>query len=520
LTQVLYRAWSFSLRRRSSSSAPAAHPDTASFRRRAGGLAAVCLALSLGACAQLERQGELLNAGAPVQGRLPSAVPRAVGVETRASVEHKELLAQFGGEYKAPTAERYLDDILVKLAQASETPGQSPYKVTILNTPVVNAFALPTGNLYVTRGLLALASDASEVAAVMAHEIAHVTARHSALRAEREREAEVISQAAAVIQSKQKGDEIRNSQRLSIAGFSRLQELEADAIGVRVIAKAGFDPYGASRFLTGLGKSAELRAVLYGKKKSRELDMLATHPSTPDRVAKAVAAARQIGAPGSGARDRDGYLRAIDGVAYGDDPSEGFVRGRKFTHPRLRFTFTAPEGFLLENSSEAVFGVREGDDEALRLDSVRAPAGKTLESYLDSGWVDGLMRSSVRRIEISGLPAVVASARAGEWNFKLAVIRLGDDLYRLILAVRALDEDADRRFMASVETFRRISPEETRDVRPLRLSIVTAGPFDTAETMAQRMVVPNRPLEYFRLLNGLEPSDRLTVGERYKLVAE
>lgn len=462
----------------------------------------------------------MLNAGAPVVGRAPSTAPRSGGVETRASVEHKELLAQFGGEYRAVPAERFLDDILVKLAQASDTPGQAAYKVTILNTPVVNAFALPTGYLYVTRGLLALAGDASEAAAVMAHEIAHVTARHSALRAEREREAEVISQAAAVIQSKQKGDEIKASQRLSFASFSRQQELEADATGVRVIAKAGYDPYGASRFLAALGKSSELRAALYGKKKSADFDILATHPSTPDRIAKAIAAARQISAPGVGARDREGYLAAVAGVAFGDDPSEGFVRGRKFTHPRLRFTFTAPDGFLLENSNEAVFGVKEGDDEALRLDSVRAPASGSLESYLESGWVDGLLRSSVRRTETNGLPAVLASARAGEWNFKLAVIQIGDELYRLVFAVRALTEDAERRFAASVETFRRISTEEAQDVHPLRLAIVTAGAEDTVTTMAARMVVPNRPLEYFLLLNGLDQRDRLVPGERYKIVTE
>jgi predicted Zn-dependent protease len=473
-----------------------------------------------GGCAQLERQGEALNSGAPVLGRLPPAVPRVVGVETGASVEHKELVAQFGGEYRFPSAERYLDDILVKLAQASDTPGQAAYKVTILNTPVVNAFALPSGNLYVTRGLLALAGDASEAAAVMAHEIAHVSARHSALRAEREREAEVISQAAAVIQSKQKGEDVRASQRLSFASFSRLQELEADAIGVRVVAKAGYDPYGASRFLAALGKSAELRAALYGKKQASDMDILATHPSTPDRIAKAIAAARQIGAPGAGLRDRAGYLAAISGLAFGDDPNEGFVRGRKFTHPRLRFTFTAPDGFLLENSSEAVFGVRESDDEALRLDSVRAPAGKSLEAYVESGWVDGLLRSTVRRIETNGLQAVVASARAGEWNFKLAVIQIGEEFYRLIVAVRALNDDVERRFMASVQTFRRLAWEETLDVRGLRISIVTAGAEDSPESIATRMVVPNRPLQYFLLLNGLEAHDRLVPGERYKLVAE
>ena len=410
-------------------------------RRTALSLLAV-VGLAIGGCAELERQGQIFTAP------LPPTRPAGSRTDNRSTVQHKELVAQFGGQYRAPAAEHYLDDILVKLAAASDTPGQAAYRVTILNTPVVNAFALPSGNLYVTRGLLALAGDASEAAAVMAHEIAHVTARHSALRAEREREAAVISQAAAVIQNRQKGEEIRSSQRMSVASFSRQQELDADAVGVRVVARAGFDPYGASRFLTALGRSSELRAALYGKKKaSLDFDIMATHPSTPDRVTKAVAAARQIGAPGIGVADRSGYLEAIKGVAFGDDPMEGYVRDRKFTHPRLRFAFTAPEGFLLENSNEAVFGVREADNEALRLDSVRPPSDENLEAYVGSGWVDGLLPSSVRKMDINGLPAVIAVARAGEWNFRLAVIRSGEFLYRLIFAARTLTDQADALFM-------------------------------------------------------------------------
>ncbi|MBI3275394.1 MAG: Zn-dependent protease, partial [Methylocystis sp.] len=206
--------------------------------------------------------------------------------------------------------------------------------------------------------------------------------------------------------------------------------------------------------------------------------------------------------------------------AFGDDPAEGFVRGHNFTHPRLRFSFTAPKGFLLENSSEALFGVRGADNEALRLDSVRAPAMQSLEDYIESGWVDGLLHSSVQRIEVNGLPAVTAVARAGEWNFKLAVIQAGDELYRVIFAVRSLNEDAERRFAASIRTFRRISAEEAHDVRGLRIAIVTAAADDTAATMAARMVVPNRPLQYFLLLNGLDREGPLIAGEKYKIVTE
>lgn len=462
----------------------------------------------------LEHQGQLFTQ--PIQHSIPAPT-----VENRSAVEHKELVAQFGGEYSAPAVENYLNAILVKLAAAGDTPGQMTYKVTILNTPVVNAFALPTGNLYVTRGLLALASDGSEAAAVMAHEIAHVTLRHSALRAEREREAALISQAATVIQNRQKGEEVRSSQRLSVASFSRQQEMDADTAGVRVIARAGFDPYGASRFLTALGRSTDLRASLYGKKKNAlDFDIMSTHPSTPDRIARAVAAARQISAPGAGQRDRAGYLSAINGVAFGDDPQEGYIRGQKFVHPRLRFSFIAPPGFMLENSAEAVFGVHHPDNEALRLDSVRNPQLGSLEAYVSSGWVDGLLPSSVRRLEINGLSAVTAVARAGEWNFRLAVIQNGEFFYRMIFAAKALTDQADKSFLESIMTFRPISPAEVNEAHMLKLAVVTAGPTDTVESMAAQMMTPNRPLEYFRLLNGLDEGEKLTASEGYKIVTE
>lgn len=485
--------------------------------RHFGALLTLVVALAFSGCAELERQGQLFSVPTPPQPEKPAPARQ----ENRASVQHKELLAQFGGEYQAPAAERYLDAILVKLAQASDTPGQAAYKVTILNTPVVNAFALPSGNLYVTRGLLALAGDGSEAAAVMAHEIAHVTLRHSALRAEKEREAALISQAAGVIQSRQKGEEERSKQRLSVASFSRQQELDADEAGVKVTARAGYDPYGAARFLTALGRSSELRAALYGKRKeSMGFDIMSTHPSTPERVSRAIAFARQIGAPGIGQRDRNGYLAAINGVAFGDDPMEGYVRDRKLTHPRMRFSFVAPEGFLLENSSEAVFGVRQADNEALRLDMVRNPPFDSLEAYVGSGWVDGLLPSSVKKLEVNGLSAVTAVARAGEWNFRLAVIQSGDYVYRLIFAVRSLTDEADKRFIESIMSFRRITPEEAREAHGLKISVISAGPGDTPDSLSAQMTTPNRPLEYFKLLNGLDENEALAPGERYKIVTE
>jgi predicted Zn-dependent protease len=484
-------------------------------RKAAACAAALASALLVVGCTSLEQQGTK-----PLALDVPPAAPRVLGADT-GSPEHRKMVALFGGEYHQPGAERFLNDVLVKIAAADGT-GSEPYKVTILNSPVVNAFALPPSNLYITRGLLALANDGSEVAAVMAHEIAHITARHALLRAEKEKQAALISQAANVIQSRQRGEEVESSEKQSIASFSRQQELEADQIGIKTIARAGFDPYGAARFLTTLERASAMRAALIGQGSSASKpDIMATHPSTPERIAQATNAARQIGAPGLGSADRAAYLAAIDNMMFGDDPADGSIRGRSFTHPRLGFAFQAPEGFVLDNSAHAVLGIKSGGLEALRLDSVHVAAATPLESYIASGWIEGLLQSSIQPMEINGMQAVTASARAGEWNFRVAVIRFdSNDVYRLIFAAHALSDDVEKRFRDSIKSFRRTTPEETNNVRPLRISIVTAKSGDKAESYSLKMSVLDRPLEQFLLVNGLQQAGALQPGQHYKIVTE
>lgn len=494
---------------------PIARPRT-NTRPRSGRAQALAIAAAfmLSACAGIEpRDSTPLIA--------PPQPPRAPAASAKLPPEHTRMIALFDGAYAFPAAETYLNDILAKLAEAGGQ-GSEPYKVTILNSPVVNAFALPPANLYVTRGLLALANDASEVAAVMAHEIAHITARHALQREEEEKRAEVISQAAGVIQGKQKSDQYAAEAQRSMASFSRNQELEADETGIRVAAKAGYDPFGASRFLVSLGRSAALRNALFGPySNAGRPDILATHPSAPERVAQAVRAARQIAAPGIGRTGRESYLAAIDGMTFGDDPAEGATRGREYLHGRLGFAFLAPDGFSLENASQALLGIKNGGTEAMRLDSVSVPSATPLASYIASGWIDGLDPSSVATLEINGMPAALATASAGEWQFRIAAIRFGQDrVYRLIFAAHALTRDAMQRFQASILSFRRVSPEEVRAAAPLRIAITAVKPGETSETLAARMAAQDHPLETFLLINGLERGEPLKRSEHYKIIVE
>ncbi|TXM86071.1 M48 family metalloprotease, partial [Methylobacterium sp. WL122] len=189
----------------------------------------------------------------PAVVAVPPEAPRTTGRPANVTdADHTKLVASFGGEYRAPATLRLLTEVTDRLVAASDRPDQT-YVVTLLDSPVVNAFALPSGRLYVTRGLVALASDTSEIAAVLAHEIAHVTLNHATARTELELRSQLVSRVVAdVLNDPATGAQLQSQSRFALARFSREQELEADAAGVRTLAKAGYDPYGAGRFLTAL----------------------------------------------------------------------------------------------------------------------------------------------------------------------------------------------------------------------------------------------------------------------------
>jgi predicted Zn-dependent protease len=467
----------------------------------------------------------LVLAGCSSRGMLPGevatvapAAPKRAEMSPAHQREHLRILAAYGGAYENPKLEPFLAYTVDKLVASSERPDLK-YQVTILNSPAINAFALPSGQLYVTRGLIALANDTSELASVLSHEMAHVIARHAAIREDQARQAALVNRVANdLLADPQLGALALAKSKIALASFSRAQEFEADGIGVGISARAGYDPYGAQRFLSSMGQNAHLRAR-NAAIDPRAPDFLSSHPATPERVANAQANARQYTGPGSGARDRAEYLAHVDGLVFGEDPSEGFVRGRRFLHPKLGFTFTAPEGFALENTAQAVFGVKDGGAQALRLDIVRVPNDQTLAQYLVSGWIENIDENSVEELVVGGFPAATATAKGDQWTFRLYAVRFGSDVYRFIFAAKHRTEAVDRTFRDAVMSFRRMSVAERDAAKPLRIKVVTAGAGDTVEKLARRMAV-EKGAEHLRVLNGLGPNDKLKPGDRVKIVVE
>src|SRR5262252_3213700 len=232
-------------------------------KRRLRGLGVVAVALALTACSSLVQTEHAIVL--PDTGWQGSDNPVDRG--------HQRILAAYGGAYNDARLTALLNKTVDRLVAASERPDLK-YKVTVLNSPAINAFALPNGQLYITRGLIALANDKAELASVLAHEMGHVIARHAAIREEQAKQVAVISHVVSdVLSDPQVGALALAKSKLTLAAFSRAQEFEADGIGVGISARAGFDPFGASRFLTDMQHNADLKASAGGAD-PRSLDFL------------------------------------------------------------------------------------------------------------------------------------------------------------------------------------------------------------------------------------------------------
>lgn len=433
---------------------------------------------------------------------IPTGIPEKALSEERAS-----LIYMFGGEYQARDSLRSeIRTIVDRIVAASDDPGQK-YHITILNSSSPNAFALPNGELYVTRGLLALANDTSEVAAVIAHEVAHVTASHALKRAELEKLARSLPEGLAL-------NETNNAESLQFlrASFSRAQELEADEIGIKTIAKAGYDPYGAARFLSSMSRLSSFQTL---SQAGRRMTFLSSHPATPQRISAALVAARDVPRSDTVEADRNHYLETLEGLTYGEDPSGGVIRDRQFFHPRFDFTFTAPALLKLENTTEALLGLDVNGTTAMRFDVIQADQSPT--ASLEKGWIESVKIEQIEETLINGLSSATGLGTNSDWSFRFAAIRKGSDLYRFIFATRSLTPELDRQFLDAIKSFRSLRAEERDALQPLHLTMVTASESDTVDKLIAQMRGVDRPLDRFLVVNGLD-RPKIKSGMKYKLI--
>ena len=430
---------------------------------------------------------------------------------------------QFGGAYTDAALSAYITGIGRRLAAQSELPNLK-FTFTVLNSPDVNAFALPGGFVYVTRGLLALADNEAQLAGVLAHEIGHVTARHAAQRYSRTVVAQIGRVFARLADQPILDSVLSTGGQIYLSSYSREQEFEADHLGVRYLIRAGYDPTGVAAFLTKMRQHAILETKLAGSRQDPDrFQLLATHPRTMDRVQRAIKKAQDEGGK-PGRVGRESYLEQIDSLLYGDDPEQGVIRGRTFIHPKVGFRFTVPVGYKMLNTPAAlqIFGT---EPVRIAVDHLRVRPSTNAVDFLTSDWAASISLQNVERININGLIGAtgtrVVRGKKGPITQRLVAVRLEHDsivrfLFMTPSRISPSINYALRRMTYSLERL----PAEMPPLKAARIRVHRVGPRDSVETMALQMPVGPQAERRFRVLNGIADSEAVRPGMLVKLVDE
>ncbi len=435
---------------------------------------------------------------------------------------HKEVVKQY-----EPFADQELQDYVQavgeKVASVSHR-GNLYYRFTVLDSPDINAFALPGGYIYIHRGLLTYMNSEAELAAVLAHEVGHVTARHAVRRHTSATLAGIFSTAVAVGTGQRAAADLASLLGQAVTrGYGREHELEADGLGASYLARAGYDPQAMVEVIGLLKMQQEFSDAVAresGDTPSSYHGLFATHPRHDTRLQQVVGQAVLQG--GEGRVGREAFLAAIDNVDFGDSTQAGVRRGNRFYHKPLAFTVSFPDQWRILNYPSAVIGHTVLKDGFVQMTLEDLNKRITPEEFIRERLGVKKLRAG-EPLSQSGLEGYTGIAPGGMAGGKLH--RVGVVYYRRQAYIfrgwaekqRGFDElDAD--FLASIRSFRPLRAEEQHLAESLKLKVHTARRGDTFARLASRSRIPNHPEAQLRLLNGMYPDGELSPGSRIKIV--
>ena len=444
-------------------------------------------------------------------GRMLALVSESQEIEM--GQEYKQVIPTQYGLYDDDELQAYVDSVGQALAAVSERPNL-PWSFQIVDDPVINAFALPGGPIYVARGIMVHFNSEAEMASVLGHELGHITARHIVEALSRQQLMGGLLTAGMIFAPgiRPFGDALGGGLGLLFLKYGRDDESQSDLLGHRYMTRLGYDPDAATDMFRILERQREASGRSIPEWQS-------SHPDPGNRVAKAEERAAADGHPGGIVR-RNEYLRRIDGLVYGEDPMQGYFQEDRFLHPDLRFRLDFPAEWPRQNSVSAVTAVSPAEDAVLQL---TAEADKTPAQAAEQFFaIESVRRTGSANRTINGLPAIMGSFRAdtqgGPLEGLVLFIRHGDLTYQIIgYTSSSRFGRYSSVFERTMESFAELTDRRLLDVEPKRIDIVEISSSMSVESFNERY--PSTiSMDQLLLLNGWTSGQRVEAGSLAKRV--
>ncbi|MBA3298439.1 MAG: M48 family metalloprotease [Acidobacteria bacterium] len=426
------------------------------------------------------------------------------------------------GVYDHPELQRYVSEIGMRLARASERPNL-PWRFTVVDEPAVNAFALPGGQIYVTRGILAFLHDEEQLAGVLGHEIGHVTARHSAQQYTKATSAGIGLTLLNIFVPETRPLQGAAESALGVLFLKhgRDDELQADRLGAQYTGKTGWNPAGVAGMLTTLQRLDEASGTRKGVP-----NWLATHPAPANRVQQVRQFIQQnptVVGTGNTDRKESDYNRYVDGIVFGDSPSDGIVRGNQFLHPELRLGITFPQGWEIQNTAAQVVAKAPERENYMLLQFVPNARGSVQQIAQGTMANAGFRQLQGEPAELNGLDAYVGTYQGtlqGLGNVVTVAAHVVQDRNVYMFAGLAPANQfraVQQQFVSAIRSFRQLSQSEAGAIRPNRIDIHTVRAGETWQSIAERgggLVKPST----LAIMNDYEPNQPPRQGDRIRIV--
>lgn len=436
---------------------------------------------------------------------------------------HPKIIAEYG-RYDDEQLQRYVQGVGEKLAAVSHRT-DLVYRFTVLDSPVINAFALPGGYIYITRGLMAYLNSEAELAAVLGHEIGHVTARHGVRQQSAAQAANIGYTLGSLLIP-----ELRNAGSQNIfnmlggallSGYGREHELESDRLGAEYLARAGYDPSTMIDVISVL-KNQEIFAAAEAKKQGRDYQgyhgLFASHPDNDTRLQEVVAAAGK-NKLADGRIEKAAYLEHIAGMTFGDSEDQGIRSENHFYHLSMNFAVDFPEKWHINNKPDSLQAIAPDGEAVIEMGAADLNRQLSPEQFIKQRLKITTIRSG-QAFESHGLSGYTGIALSQNKTIRVGVVYLNDKAFIFFGGTESSNmfSSYDPAFLTTIKSLHRLRDDEVKLAQELKIQIVKVGKSDNYAAWAKQSRISNSPIEQLRLLNGDYPDGELQPGQLVKQV--